>query len=132
MSRKQEALFGIFVDLKKAYDETDKSQVVAKLVNSNHHEFIVKEEDFKNGIDDILLNFDEPFADSSALPTYLVSKHARDYVKVALTGDGGDEVFGGYNKYYMGKLNNKYTSIVPKDVPVDFEIRSFNETKVTD
>jgi len=99
---------------KKAYDETDKSQVVAKLVNSNHHEFIVKENDFRDGIDDILLNFDEPFADSSALPTYLVSKHASDYVKVALTGDGGDEIFGGYNKYYMGELNNKYTSIVPK------------------
>lgn len=99
---------------KKGYDETDKSQVVAKLVNSNHHEFIVKESDFKNGVDEILLNFDEPFADSSALPTYLVSKNARDYVKVALTGDGGDEVFGGYNKYYMGKLNNRYTSIVPK------------------
>ncbi|WP_340155447.1 asparagine synthase (glutamine-hydrolyzing) [uncultured Winogradskyella sp.] len=99
---------------KKKFDETDKSQVVAKLVNSNHHEFIVKESDFMNGIDEILLNFDEPFADSSALPTHLVSKHASDYVKVALTGDGGDEVFGGYNKYYMGKLNNKYISIVPK------------------
>lgn len=99
---------------KKAYDETDKSQVVAKLINSNHHEFIVREDDFRHGIDDILLNFDEPFADSSALPTYLVSKHTSDYVKVALTGDGGDEVFGGYNKYYMGKLNNKYTSLVPK------------------
>ena len=99
---------------RKDYDETDKSQVVAKLVNSNHHEFIVKEEDFKNGIDEILLNFDEPFADSSALPTYLVSKHASNHVKVALTGDGGDEVFGGYNKYYMGKLNNKYTSVVPE------------------
>jgi asparagine synthase (glutamine-hydrolysing) len=98
---------------KKTYDETDKSQVVAKLINSNHHEFIVREEDFRHSVDDILLNFDEPFADSSALPTYLVSKHASDYVKVALTGDGGDEVFGGYNKYYMGKLNNKYTSIVP-------------------
>lgn len=99
---------------RKDYDETDKSQVVAKLINSKHHEFIVKEEDFKNGIDEILLNFDEPFADSSALPTYLVSKHASDYVKVALTGDGGDEMFGGYNKYYMGKLNNKYTAVVPK------------------
>ncbi|WP_299520406.1 asparagine synthase (glutamine-hydrolyzing) [Winogradskyella sp.] len=99
---------------KKDYDETDKSQVVAKLVNSNHHEFIVKESDFKSGVDEILLNFDEPFADSSALPTYLVSKNARDYVKVALTGDGGDEVFGGYNKYYIGKLNNRYTSVVPK------------------
>ena len=99
---------------KKDYDETDKSQVVAKLVNSNHHEFVVKEDDFKNVIDEILLNFDEPFADSSALPTFLVSKHASDYVKVALTGDGGDEVFGGYNKYYMGNLNNKYTSLVPR------------------
>lgn len=105
---------------KKAFDETDKSKVVAKLVNSNHHEFIVKEDDFKNIIDDILLNFDEPFADSSALPTYLVSKHASDFVKVALTGDGGDEVFGGYNKYYMGKLNNKYTSIVPKSFHKQF------------
>ena len=98
----------------KGYDETDKSRIVAKLINSNHHEFIVKENDFKNNIDRILLNFDEPFADSSALPTYLVSKHASNYVKVALTGDGGDEVFGGYNKYYIGKLNNKYTSIIPK------------------
>ena len=100
---------------KKVYDETDKSQVVAKLVNSNHHQFIVKEGDFTNNIDEILLNFDEPFADSSALPTYLVSKHARSHVKVALTGDGGDEVFGGYNKYYMGKLNNKYTAVVSKN-----------------
>jgi len=99
---------------KQGYDETDKSQVVAKLVNSNHHEFIVKESDFENNVNDILLNFDEPFADSSALPTYLVSKLASDYVKVALTGDGGDEVFGGYNKYYMGKLNSKYTAVVPK------------------
>lgn len=99
---------------KKTFDETDKSQIVAKLVNSNHHEFIVKESDFRDNIDDILLNFDEPFADSSALPTFLVSKLASDHVKVALTGDGGDEVFGGYNKYYMGKLNNRYTSIIPK------------------
>ncbi|MCA0152993.1 asparagine synthase (glutamine-hydrolyzing) [Winogradskyella vincentii] len=99
---------------KKQYDESDKSQLVAKLIDSNHHKFVVNEDDFKTNLDEILLNFDEPFADSSALPTYLVSNKARDYVKVALTGDGGDEVFGGYNKYYMGKLNNKYTSLVPK------------------
>ena len=95
-------------------DETDKSQLVAKMIGSNHHEFKIGEDDLKDNIHEILLNFDEPFSDTAALPTYFVSKKTKDYVKVALTGDGGDEVFGGYNKYYMGKLNNKYTSVVPK------------------
>ncbi len=99
---------------KASFDETDKSRIVAKLINSNHHEFIIDEDDLKDNIHEILLNFDEPFSDTAALPTYLVSKKTRDYVKVALTGDGGDEVFGGYNKYYVGKLNNRYTSIVPE------------------
>lgn len=101
---------------KAAYDETDKSRVVAKLINSNHHEFIIGENDLKHNIDEILLNFDEPFADSSSLPTYLVSNKTKTHVKVALTGDGGDEVFGGYNKYYIGKINSKYTKIVPEIV----------------
>ncbi|MFC5195154.1 asparagine synthase (glutamine-hydrolyzing) [Bizionia hallyeonensis] len=99
---------------KASFDETDKSKLVAKQINSNHHEFIISESDIKAHIDAILLNFDEPFADSSALPTYLVSKKTSNYVKVALTGDGGDEVFGGYNKYYMGNLNNRYTKMVPE------------------
>nr|WP_321234818.1 asparagine synthase (glutamine-hydrolyzing) [uncultured Psychroserpens sp.] len=99
---------------KATFDETDKSRVVAKQINSNHHEFIINESDLSKNIDAILLNFDEPFADSSSLPTYLVSNKTKSYVKVALTGDGGDEVFGGYNKYYIGKLNSRYTKIVPK------------------
>ncbi|WP_411032159.1 asparagine synthase (glutamine-hydrolyzing) [Spongiimicrobium sp. 3-5] len=99
---------------KASFDETDKSQVVAKMINSNHHEFVIGEDDLKNNVHEILLNFDEPFSDTAALPTYLVSKKTKDFVKVALTGDGGDEVFGGYNKYYVGKLNNKYTSVVPR------------------
>lgn len=99
---------------KASFDETDKSRTVAKLINSNHHEFILTEKDIEASLDEIILNFDEPFADSSALPTYLVSKKTRDHVKVALTGDGGDEVFGGYNKYYIGKLNARYTNYVPK------------------
>jgi asparagine synthase (glutamine-hydrolysing) len=97
-------------------DETDKSQLVAKLIGSNHHEFKIGEDDLKDNIHEILLNFDEPFSDTAALPTYFVSKKTRDYVKVALTGDGGDEVFGGYNKYYVGKMNTKYTNIVPKPI----------------
>lgn len=98
---------------KKSFDETDKSQVVAKLINSNHHQFIVDDDDVRENIDSIILNFDEPFADSSALPSFLVAQYAHKQVKVVLTGDGGDEVFGGYNKYYMGRLNNIYTNKIP-------------------
>ena len=98
---------------KTSFDETDKSRLVAKLINSNHHEFVIGEEDLKDNMEEILLNFDEPFSDTAALPTYLVSKKTREHVTVALTGDGGDEVFGGYNKYYVGKMNHRYTSLVP-------------------
>ncbi|TBN06519.1 asparagine synthase (glutamine-hydrolyzing) [Hyunsoonleella flava] len=103
-----------FSEAKK--DETDKSQLVAKMINSNHHEFKIGENDLKDNIHEILLNFDEPFSDTAALPTYFVSKKTKDYVKVALTGDGGDEVFGGYNKYYVGKMNSRYTNFVPKPI----------------
>jgi asparagine synthase (glutamine-hydrolysing) len=99
---------------KKSFDESDKSRTIAKLINSNHHEFIISEKDLTDNIDEILLNFDEPFADSSSLASYVVANKTKKYVTVALTGDGGDEVFGGYNKYYMGKLNQKYTQIVPQ------------------
>ena len=99
---------------KKSFDETDKSRLVANLIGSNHHEFVISEKDLTAHLDEILLNFDEPFADSSALPSYIVASKTADYVKVALTGDGGDEVFGGYNKYLIGGINQKYTSLVPR------------------
>lgn len=99
---------------KASYDETDKSRVVAKMINSNHHEFIIDEDDLKNNIHEILVNFDEPFSDTAALPTHLLSEKTREHVTVALTGDGGDEVFGGYNKYYIGKMNKRYTGVMPK------------------
>ena len=96
------------------FDETEKSRVVAKLINSKHHEFIINEKSLYSDLDEILNNFDEPFADSSALPTYLVSKKTSNHVKVALTGDGGDEVFGGYNKYHINSINNFYTNLIPE------------------
>ena len=99
---------------KKSFDETEKSRLVAKLIGSNHNEFIVSEKDLAKDLDKILLSFDEPFADSSALPSYIVASKTREFVKTALTGDGGDEVFGGYNKYLIGRINQKYTNIVPK------------------
>ena len=99
---------------KKKFDETSKSDKISKIINSKHHKFIFDESDLIEFADDILLNYDEPFADSSALPTYLLSKYTKNHVKVVLTGDGGDELFGGYNKYYIAKLNSLYTKYVSK------------------
>lgn len=92
----------------KRYDETNKSKIIARLIGSKHHEFILESKNLIADIDNIITNFEEPFADSSALPSYYISSKASKEVKRVLTGDGGDEVFGGYNKYYMGKLNRNY------------------------
>ncbi len=82
-----------------ANSETPYARQVAELFGTRHHERILSQ----SAAGDLLLNlknwFDEPFADESALPTYLVSKVARENVTVVLTGDGGDEVFGGYSTY---------------------------------
>lgn len=99
---------------KKSFDESEKSRTIAKLIGSNHHEFTLTQQDLKYHTDRILLNFDEPFADSSALPSYFVALKTRQHVTVALTGDGGDEMYGGYNKYLIGKYNSKITSLLPE------------------
>lgn len=96
----------------KKYDETSKALLVSKHINSNHNTFMVKDSELLQGLDDIILNFDEPFADSSAIPSYILASKTKNFVKVALTGDGGDEVFGGYNKYHMASIGNRYRNFV--------------------
>ena len=89
------------------YDESKYAKKVADYLGTNHNEFILTENDALNELEDIMDHFDEPFADSSALPTMLVSKMARKYVKVCLSGDGGDELFMGYGAYkWADRLNN--------------------------
>jgi asparagine synthase (glutamine-hydrolysing) len=81
------------------FDETRYANLVAKKYETNHTVFSLTNQDFLEHIDNILSYIDEPFADSSAIPEYILSYHTRKHVTVALSGDGGDEVFAGYNKH---------------------------------
>jgi len=80
------------------YSELDDARAVASFVGAEHHELVVKPEAVTLA-DRLSWYFDEPFADSSAIPTYLVSQMAVEHVKMVLSGDGGDECFAGYDRY---------------------------------
>ena len=97
----------------KRYDESGRASVIAKQVNSEHYECLLDYDEVIGDINKIILNFDEPYADPSCLPTYFISHKTAAFVKVALTGDGGDEVFGGYNKYLLHTYGKIYQKFVP-------------------
>jgi asparagine synthase (glutamine-hydrolysing) len=82
----------------RSFNELDQARLVAERYGTDHHELVVRP-DAAALLHELAIYFDEPFADSSALPTYLVSKLASEHVKVALSGEGGDELFGGYFTY---------------------------------
>lgn len=81
------------------FDEAPYAKDIAKHLGTQHHEFICSQKDALDIISDLPLYFDEPFGDSSAIPTLMVSKQTKQNVKVALSADGGDELFAGYNRY---------------------------------
>lgn len=81
-----------------SYNELKYARLTAQKFGTEHHEFLVTPE-ICDVVDELAWHFDEPFADSSAIPTYVVSKLAREHVTVVLTGDGGDELFAGYTRY---------------------------------
>jgi asparagine synthase (glutamine-hydrolysing) len=89
------------------YNESVYAKAIANHLNTNHHEFIVSYKDALDLIETIFEAYSEPFADSSSIPTMLVSKLAKQYVTVTLSGEGGDELFLGYGAYQWAKrLNN--------------------------
>ena len=90
-----------------SFNELKYARLTAAKFGTEHHEFVVTPE-ICEVVDELAWHFDEPFADSSAIPTYVVSKLAREYVKVVLTGDGGDELFAGYTRYRTEQKRRRF------------------------
>jgi len=88
----------------KTYDELSHARRIAKTFDTDHQEFIIQPQAL-DLTEQLIRHLDEPFGDFSIFPTYLVSKMAREHVTVILSGDGGDEVFGGYEHYQAQKLS---------------------------
>lgn len=95
----------------KKYDESEYACRVAKYLGTNHTNVIIDELEMLRLVDSISEYYDEPFADSSQIPTMLVAKLARNDVTVVLSGDGGDELFCGYNLYELVDIAQRYDSI---------------------
>jgi asparagine synthase (glutamine-hydrolysing) len=93
-----------------SFSELKYARIAAKHFSTEHHEFIVTP-DMCDVADELVWHFDEPFADSSALPTYMVSKLAREHVTVALSGDGGDELFAGYTRYVTDRKRSGFAKL---------------------
>ncbi|MGN8158600.1 XrtA/PEP-CTERM system amidotransferase [Salinisphaera sp. RV14] len=99
----------------KAFDESDYARRIAEQYDTDHREHRISGDDF--GLIDTLVDvYDEPFADSSALPTYRVCELARQQVTVALSGDGGDEDFAGYRRYRLHANESRARARIPRAI----------------
>ncbi|HEY0346508.1 MAG TPA: asparagine synthase (glutamine-hydrolyzing) [Pyrinomonadaceae bacterium] len=94
------------------FSELHHARRVAEHVGAEHHEFIVRP-DAMEILPTLVEHYGEPFADSSAVPSYYVSRETRKYVTVALNGDGGDECFAGYERYAAMNLAQRYAKVLP-------------------
>ncbi|TKB97619.1 asparagine synthase (glutamine-hydrolyzing) [Pedobacter cryophilus] len=98
------------VKIEGAYDESLLAQKVADRYKTNHTVVDISFDDLKDDIEKILINYGEPFCDSSAIPSYYVAKAAKKHVTVVLNGDGADELFGGYRRYVPYKYHDFFNA----------------------
>ena len=96
----------------KEFDESIYTKI-ADYLSTDHHELILSVDEMLEKISEIPKIYDEPFGDSSCLPTLVLSEFASRHVKVALSGDGGDEVFLGYNRYKFAKGLKEQSFLIP-------------------
>ena len=115
------------------FDESKYAKLVAKHIGSNHHTFEVTNKDLFDNLQEILEYIDEPFADSSAINVYLLSKKTKENVTVSLSGDGADELFTGYNKHdalFFADQKNYKTALIKNFGFTSFLLPSSRNSKV--
>lgn len=111
------------------FDESKYARDVARHLGTDHAEYILNEREAIDILEIYLRHYDEPFADTSAIPTMLVSKLARKEVKVILTGDGGDELFQGYGSYtWANRLSNPFIKMVQQ--PLKFALKMSGKSRL--
>jgi asparagine synthase (glutamine-hydrolysing) len=98
------------------YNEAQHAKKIAKHLGTDHEEFYVSSKKAMEVIPKLPMIYDEPFSDSSQIPTFLVSQLAKQHVKVALSGDGGDELFCGYNRYILTDKRSKKFNLIPLSI----------------
>ena len=99
------------------YNEAEHAKTIARYLGTNHTEYYMKNQDMLDLVEKLPFYYDEPFGDSSALPTMIVSKLAKQHVKVVLSADGGDEAFCGYSKYFfLNKFQNIFLNSFKREV----------------
>jgi asparagine synthase (glutamine-hydrolysing) len=102
--------FTIGFDDREGFDERPFAQIAARRHGTNHHEFVVQP-DAVDLVERLVWHHDQPFGDSSAVPAFLLSQMTREHVTVALSGDGGDELFAGYERFMGGVLASRYAAL---------------------
>jgi asparagine synthase (glutamine-hydrolysing) len=110
--------FAIGFDYGGEYNELDDARRVAAHVGTEHYEMLVRPSQLVDSLQALVYHFDEPFGDAACFPTYLVSKLAREHVTVALTGEGGDELFGGYRRYWADRWLGTFSPVLAAAAPI--------------
>ena len=111
------------------YNEAEFAQKTATFLKTNHNEIYVGEQEVLGVVNTLSKVWDEPFADASQIPTLLLSEFIKSSVSVALSGDGGDELFCGYNRYNLGYKLQKYSSKLPS-ASINLLAKAINNTPV--